>query len=54
MPVRPVPISALADHSIESPTLFLSDDPADDSADGTADGVADDGNDTAADGPGEL
>lgn len=26
MPVRPVPISALADHSIQSPTLFLADD----------------------------
>jgi NADPH-dependent 2,4-dienoyl-CoA reductase/sulfur reductase-like enzyme len=26
MPVRPVPISARADHSIQSPTLFLADD----------------------------
>ncbi|MGI8335761.1 FAD-dependent oxidoreductase [Actinomadura scrupuli] len=29
MPVRPVPISALADHSIESPTLFLPEDAGD-------------------------
>jgi NADPH-dependent 2,4-dienoyl-CoA reductase/sulfur reductase-like enzyme len=28
MPVRPVPISALADHSIVGPTLFLADDTA--------------------------